>query len=165
MLNVRAKVRYLDASALVKLVVDEGDHQPIRNYFYANVNFFATSLCLGEALGVLKAKLNYKKITDEQYFLSTRQLVIDAWGKRIEIAKLNLFSPAGLTAVEELAKKHSLDLSDALQLETILRGDHSHMVLDSAPILVTADAKLATAAREENICTWNCIVDPLPEWA
>ena len=38
-----AKTRYLDASALVKLVIDEVDYAPVRLFFQSNVNFCATS--------------------------------------------------------------------------------------------------------------------------
>lgn len=160
-----AKARYLDASALVKLVVDEGDHEPVRAFFQSNTNFFATSLCLAEALGVVKAKWSYGKITEEQYFNGTRQLVVNAWGKKIEVEDIGLFSPQGLAAVESLAMKYKLDLSDALQLETMLRGKHAHMGPNSASVLVTADAKLAAAAGTEGIRAWNCITEPLPAWA
>ena len=160
-----AKARYLDASALVKLVVDEGDHEPVRTFFQSNTNFFATSLCLAEALGAIKAKWTHGRITEVQYFACTRQLVINAWGKKIEVEDVGLFSPGGLSAVEALARKHTLDLSDALQLETILRGRHSHMGPNSSSVLITADSKLAAAAEVEHIRSWNCIASPLPAWA
>jgi predicted nucleic acid-binding protein len=48
------KVRYLDASALIKLVVEEQDGYVIREFFHGNANFCTTSLCLAEALGRLK---------------------------------------------------------------------------------------------------------------
>jgi len=160
-----AKTRYLDASALVKLVVDEGDHLPVRQFFHSNVNFAATSLCLAEALGVIKAKWSHGRISEDQYFAATRELVIGAWGKRIEVNDVGLFTPQGLAAVEALAKKHGLDLSDALQLETILHGRYSHLGPNSASVLVTADARLARAAQAEGICAWNCIASDPPDWA
>jgi predicted nucleic acid-binding protein len=160
-----AKVRYLDASALVKLVIDEGDHEPVRSFFSSNTNFCATSLCLAEALGVIKGKWNYGRISEEQYFEATRELIIWAWGKKIEIDDINFFSPDGQKAVEGLARKHNLDLSDALQLQTILRGKYSHLGPNSASILITADGKLAKAAEGECIRTWNCIVTVPPMWA
>lgn len=156
------KTRYLDTSALVKLVVDEGDSMPIRDFFNSNPNFCATSLCLAEALGVLKGKWGQNRITDDQYFKATRALIIDAWGKRIEIDDIGLFTPSGLTAVEGLAQKHSLDLSDALQLATILGGKYSVLGPDSASVLITADAELAAAATVEGIRVWNCIAGPAP---
>ena len=160
-----AKVRYLDASALVKLVVDEGDHEHVRSFFHSTTNFAATSLCLAEALGVIKAKWTHGRITEDQYFTSTRYLVINAWGNKIEIDDINLFTPQSLTAVEELAKKHGLDLSDALQLATILKGKYAHLGPNSASVLVTADRKLSAAAEVEGIKAWNCALSAAPAWA
>jgi len=145
------RMRYLDASALVKLVVDEGDHTHVRTFFHSTTNFAATSLCLAEALGVVKAKWAHGRISEEQYFTATRSLVINAWGGKIEVDDVGLFSPAGLASVEVLAKKHSLDLSDALQLETIKRGKYGHLGPNSASVLVTADRKLAQAASLSGI--------------
>ncbi len=160
-----AKVRYLDASALVKLVVDEADSQPMRAFFNSNTNFCATSLCLAEALGVLKGKWGRNQITTDQYFSATRQLVIEARGKRIEIDDLGLVNPSVHAEVERMAKKHGLDLSDALQLLTILRGRYSVLGPNSASVLVTADCPLARAANAERIRVWNCISGPAPDWA
>ena len=157
-------VKYLDASALVKLVVDEENCEFVRQFFNTDTNFAATSLCLAEALGVIKAKWMHSRISQEQYFTATRALVIDAWGNKIEIDNIDFFSPKGLNAVEALALKHSLDLSDALQLETILRGKYSHLGPDSASVLVTADTKLARAAETEGVRAWHCISSRLPDW-
>ncbi len=158
-------IRYLDASALVKLVVDEGDHEPVRRFFRENVNFAATSLCLVEALGVMKGKWSHNRVTEDEYFSATRKLVANASGNKIEIDDVGLFTREGISAVEVLAKKHTLDLSDALQLETILRGKYSHLGPNSATVLVTADRKLALAAEAEGIRAWNCIASAVPTWA
>ena len=58
------KARYLDASALMGLVVDEDDHEPARSFFLSNTHFFATSLCLAKALGAVKAKWTHNRITE-----------------------------------------------------------------------------------------------------
>lgn len=165
MLNLRSDtvhVWYLDASALVKLVIDEGQHEPVRAFFNAKTNFHATSLCIMEALGAIKAKWINGRINQEAYLQATRKLVIDSWGKRIRTDNIDLFTPEGLQATEELARKHTLDLSDALQLETLLRGTFRYFAEDSKPILITADKKLATAAEAEGIRAWRCHLDPAP---
>lgn len=159
------KTRYLDTSALVKLVIDEGDHEMVRSFFRSNTNFCATSLCLAEALGVIKGKWNHGHINEEQYFKATRELILWAWGKKIEINDIGLFSFEGSKAVEALAKKYSLDISDALQLQTIMRGTYSHLGSNSASILITADDKLSRAAESEGIRSWNCITTAQPDWA
>jgi predicted nucleic acid-binding protein len=160
-----AKVTYLDASALVKLVVDEGQHEAVRRYFYSTTNFAATSLCLAEALGAVKAKWTHGRLTEAQYFAATRKLVIDAWGGRIEVDDINLFTPSSLNAVEALAKAHTLDLSDALQLATIKQGKYAHLGPSSATVLITADARLARAAELEGIRAWDCVHHDAPAWA
>ena len=43
-------VWYFDASALVKLVVDEGDHAPVRNFYHSHTNCHANSLCIMEGI-------------------------------------------------------------------------------------------------------------------
>jgi predicted nucleic acid-binding protein len=159
-----AKKRYLDTSALVKLVIDEGGHQEVRSFFYSDTNFCSTSLCLAEALGVIKNKWNRSLINEEQYFNATRELIISAWGQKIEVNDIDLFTPESQKAVEELARKHKLDLSDALQLETIKQGTYSHLGPNSASVLSTADKKLAEAAKAEGIRSWNCITSSVPDW-
>jgi len=160
-----AKHRYLDASALVKVVVDEGDHEAVRSFFIANTNLGATSLCVMEALGVLKAKWTHGRISEDAYFNASSQLVQYASGKKLEVEDIGLFTFQGLDAVQALAKKYTLDLSDALQLETILRGKYAHLGPNSASVLITADAALAKAAQSEGVRVWNCIKESQPSWA
>jgi predicted nucleic acid-binding protein len=164
------KVKYLDASALIKLVVDEEDAHLIRDFFRRNTNFCTTSLCLAEALGRLKGlwKKGRKegvKLSTDQYFKATRELIIETWGGRIEVDELKLLDPMIHTDVESLAKKYNVDLSDALQLVTIKKGQYSVFVSDSASILITADGPLADAAKSEGIRVWNCTKEPVPPWA
>jgi predicted nucleic acid-binding protein len=158
------KMRYLDASALVKLYVDEGDSKPICDFFVNRVHFCATSVCLVEALGVLKTKWTRKRITGHDYFEKTRRLLLDA-RRKIEINDVGLVEFSILAEVERVAKKHGLDISDALQLVTILKGRYSVFAHDSRSVLITADAVLAAAARLEGIRVWNCTTEPQPSWA
>ena len=78
---------------------------------------------------------------------------------------IGLFTPEGLSTVEAIAKRRSLDLSDALQLATILHGRYSVLGPNSASVLITADAKLYAAASAEGVRVWNCIASPAPSWA
>ena len=54
---MRIKVKYLDASALVKLYLDEEGSNYFRDYFYKNTNFCTVQMTFYEALNVLKARL------------------------------------------------------------------------------------------------------------
>ncbi len=164
------KVKYLDASALIKLVVNEHDSSLIREYFSNNTNFCTTSFCLTEALGRIKGlwtkgKKGGVKLTIDQYFNATRTLIIDTWGEHIKIDELELYNPSIHTDVENMARKYKIDLSDALQLITIKKGRYSVLASDSKSILITADGPLANAAETEGIRVWNCIKEPVPTWA
>ncbi|MBM4348673.1 MAG: type II toxin-antitoxin system VapC family toxin [Deltaproteobacteria bacterium] len=168
--SASVKIRYVDASALIKLVIDEPDGLLIRDFFNRNTNFCVTSLCLAEALGRIKGlwkkgKKGGKRLTTDEYFLATRGLIIDAWGGRLAVDDLGLLDPKVHGDVEQMARRYHLDLSDALQLLTIKRGRYSVFVGDSASVLITADGPLATAATAEGIRAWNCIVGPAPSWA
>ena len=67
--------------------------------------------------------------------------------------------------MEEIARDKKLDLSDALQLYTILNGKYSHLGPESASILITADKELAKAAKAMGIRAWNCSKESAPRWA
>src|SRR5438874_4492592 len=59
---------FLDASAAVKLVVNEVGSDRLRSTFDSAGSFFITNFCLFEALGVLKRKwIKEKKITRDEY--------------------------------------------------------------------------------------------------
>lgn len=159
------KVRYLDASAIVKIFFQEDGSDLIRDYYYSNAGFFSTSLCLTEALSVLKAKWKYEHIQESEYFEATERLLVDAWSGKLEIDEVALLSVGGINTVKTIGKKYSLDWSDALQIITIKKGKYSHFSGESQSILITADNGLAIAATEEGIPTWNCIKETMPEWA
>lgn len=170
-----AKVRYLDASALIKLVVDEDDGANIRKFFHSNVNFCTTSLCMAEALGRIKGmwikgKADHAKLTMEEYLAATRNLLgnthtLCKLHGKIEIDENILSDASTHLKVEQIARDNKLDLSDALQLYTIKHGKYSHMGPESASILITADAPLATAAGAMGIRAWNCSKESVPKWA
>jgi len=172
---VMVKMHYLDASVLIKLFVKEDDCDNVREFFLRNVNFCTTSLCLAEALARIKGmwkkgKDGKPKLTMDEYLASTRGLLrathsfSNPHGK-IEIDEKVLSDISTHSNVEQLAKDNKLDLSDALQLYTIKQGKYSHLGPESASVLITADKKLAAAARRMGIRVWNCSIEELPEWA
>ena len=59
-MNYRS-ITYFDASAAVKLVLDEQGFQNVRSHFAGHFRHYMTSLCFAEALGVLKRKLDRTK--------------------------------------------------------------------------------------------------------
>lgn len=163
------KVCYLDASALIKLFVDENGSNVLRDYFNKHANFCTTSVCFIEALGVLKGKY-FNKTKDEkytEYFNKCRDLVIRGWGGRIEIEEVRITKHDSFDErvkqldffkeAERLVEKYKIDFVDALQLVTILRGKYSFFSKGSKSILITADKDLAKAAIKENVRVWNIL--------
>lgn len=78
------KIHYLDASATVKLFVEEDGSDILRNYFNDRSVFQTISLCFAEALGALKVK-NRKNLSGEPYLSASEELYISAYGHAIQI--------------------------------------------------------------------------------
>jgi predicted nucleic acid-binding protein len=150
------KASYLDASAVVKLVLAEAGSDHINAYFSDRGGFFITSFCLVEALGVLKRKMLKNEISSDQYFAKCFLLLSYLRMKRINIDAPEMSSHETFRRAEDFARRHGLDLSDAVQLVGLKYGRFCHFVQESKPVLITADRALATAAETEGLRVWNC---------
>jgi predicted nucleic acid-binding protein len=163
----RGHTHYLDASALVKLVIAEDHAEKLRAYC-GRALLATTSLCFGEALGVLKGKWTHGRLTQQAYLAACEDLFARVRNDSLEIEDTPLLSgdPQELRAnyerIETLAHKHSLDISDALQLLTLRSGTYSRLEGTARASLVTADCKLARAAKAEGMPAWDCVHDPAP---
>jgi predicted nucleic acid-binding protein len=159
------KARYLDASAIVKLYVDEPHSNDVRSVFSSQPKpFNTTPLCLAEAFNVLKRKWKRGELTTEAYLKATHNLTVAAWGKEIEVQDYGFMDPSVQKDVEKIVQRHGIDLSDALQLLTILKGRHAGLVHQSLSVLITGDKGLAAAAAATGVKVWNCLTEPAPAW-
>lgn len=156
------RTHYIDTSAATKLFVDEDGNSDVRDYFSKHSVFFITSLCFAETLGVLKLKALRNLISQEQYLAACEELTTLLRGETLQIDDVNIADRQTFDEVEHLAKRYTLDVADALQLVTLQRGCCSTLDDDSKPILITADKKLADAARTEGLRVWNCLKEPTP---
>lgn len=156
------RIHYLDASAIVKLLIDEDGSATVRSYLSPHATRVTTSLCFAETLGVLKAKQVHNHISSEQYLAACEELMAHIRGQTITIEDVGFTERAVFDEVEILCLKHALDLSDACQLLTLRSGQLSRLEGDSRPILVTADKKLAAAARSEGLRAWDCMHEAAP---
>jgi predicted nucleic acid-binding protein len=153
------RTNYLDASAIIKLLIKEEGSQEVVSYFNAHTVFTTTSLCFGEALGGLSAKYKREEIEQEEYLRACEELLAHIRNSSIEIHDAEISKPEVFNAVEDLifdknlSKKKRLDLSDAFQLVTmrkVLAG-----VDRSSFLLITADKYLARVAKkDEGVCVW-----------
>ena len=152
-----------DASALVKRYVQEDGSEILRAYWDREPTKFTTSLCFYEALTQLKVRRFYRKTLDSaEYKTATRDLY--AWYGEVskQIPEPNFLSLKVFLAAERTAEKHGLDLSDAFQIHSVKEGFFSNLSGESKTVLVTADAKLAKAARAEGISVWSLLDEPAP---
>ena len=156
------KNTFLDASAAVKLVIDEPGSEHIRKYFDSNFShFYMTSLCLAEALGVLKRKMRKKEINRDTYFDAVFDLMSHLEDENFRLDDTLKISLGNLNEAENLARQHELDLSDALQIVTV-KERFKHWAYESKTVLATADRDLQKAAQQEGLRVWNCLDGPGP---
>jgi hypothetical protein len=167
------RIHYLDASAIVKLVLNETGSVELRQYFGKESSFTATSLCFAEALGVLKVKRFYQKsMTDEEYFSGCDELMAYVADYTIKIEDIEVKDRSVFDEVEKMTRKHNegkpkdetIDISDAFQIASVKRNYFSRFPdTDSMPILITGDQALANVARDEGLRVWYCIDELPPE--
>ena len=161
-MSTAVRANCFDASALLKLYVQEDGSDELRTYWNREPTKFTTSLCFYEALTLLKVCHFYRKILDvEAYKKATLDLC--AWFGVIskDIPEPNFLSPAVFFAAQRTAERYKIDLSDAFQIHTVKEGFFSHLSADSRTILVSADRDLVKAARAEGLRVWS-ILDELP---
>lgn len=151
-----------DASALVKIWIDEADCEPVRKHFSQSSTKYTTLFCYFETLSVLKGKWKRKDISKEAYLKAA--FAVTAWfqanSKRVKDIDFN--APTTFLRTKEIVEKYNIDLSDAFQILSVKEGYFSPMINGSRTLLVTADEKLAKAAEAEGLRTWNCISSPAP---
>jgi len=152
-----------DASALVKLYIDEDRSDILRNYFHGESTKYTTPFCYFEALSVLKAKRFFRNaMTADEYHKATFDLTAWFGASSTNLPDIKLTDPKVIPEVLALSKKHSLDLSDSFQIMSVKKGYFSVLSGQSKTILVTADAGLAKAAKSEQVRVWNIMTEPPP---
>ena len=158
-------VTYFDASAAVKLAVEEPGYENVRQHFHKHHRHYMTSLCFAEALGALKGKVHRKELSRDRYFDACSLLIDYLRDRRFQLDETLKISPETFIEAEILAKRHGVDLSDALQIVTVRDGKFKNWARQSKTVLATADGALAEAAKKEDLRAWNVIDSPEPpDW-
>ena len=147
-----------DASALVKVFVDEADCGPVRMYFNTqSPTKYTTPFCYFETLSVLKTKWLRSNITKKQYFDAAFAVTVWFQASTRKISDLDISNPSIFIRMRELVDRHEIDVSDAFQILSIKEGYFAPLKYDSSTLLVTADRLLAKAAEKEGIRSWYCL--------
>ena len=160
MCSEAVRANCLDASALVKLYVEEKGSDILKKYFEKEATWYTTPICFYEALNVLKRKWLKCNMTREEYMAASFKMAAQFSCSSQIIPDVDFLSPSVFKDVQEIAKKHDLDLSDSFQIVSVKYGYFSRLAGDSKTVLVTADKALADAARKECILSWYIFNEP-----
>jgi len=148
---------YLDASTLVKLVIEEEYSSRVRAYVFAPAQSWrvCTAYCFAEALGALKLRHKRGDLSDGGYIAGSRRLLRLAKEDSVRLIEGDFPTTASFREAEKMVRTHSIDFLDAFQLISV-KGSWRHLASPSQPILVTADAALSRAAEKEGVKCWYC---------
>jgi predicted nucleic acid-binding protein len=161
------RVNYLDASAIVKLVVRENRSRELQDYFsYLGDSYLTTSLCFSETLGALSQKYKKGEIGYQEYLQACEELLCMERDCSIEIYDVGISDRHAFDQAERMilayenSRKRRLDLSDAFQLVTLKMAFPT--LENSSKLLITADCYLARVAEAEGLAVWNVMTDDPP---
>jgi predicted nucleic acid-binding protein len=149
---------WLDASALLKLVLAERGSEELQRVVQQAGCVYTTSFCFGEAFGILKVRRFGKRqrISQEVYIRTTNYLRSCIKSNCIKFEEASILNPTVFFEAASLSDRYGVDLADALQVITIKRS----MIVGAT--LITADKELAKAARTEGVLVWDCEKEAAP---
>jgi predicted nucleic acid-binding protein len=145
---------FLDASAIVKLVIDEKGSDQLRKYLevlHHPCFMFTTNFCFFESLSVLKRKWCTGEMNKKEYIDCCRLLFAYKKNNTIRIEEYPLQNLRDFQKLECLFEKHNIDVSDCLQLLSIKETMLSIFAGGSETTLITTDRGLAKSAKKEGV--------------
>lgn len=134
----------------------------LRKCYREHSNRYATSYCVMEVFSVFKRKLARKRITESQYIKYLRDFIQTVIGANLLIDEVPILTPGVFSEAERMIKSYKIDFIDCFQIVTILHGRFHVFGPNSKSVLITADRKLAEAARTEGARVWECTTEPTP---
>ena len=164
MTTIHVRPYWLDASAMVNWLAHEPEWQRLKEVISKNSCFRTTSICIGEALTVLKRKRERDAtISDDAYYTAIWLLASALDEKKLQVYDepddlMNYYHET-----EHLSKAQSIDFVDAYQIVLCKnKGIIRTLTGPSATVFVTCDKRLAAAATQENLKVWDVTQDPSP---
>lgn len=162
-MSTPVRANCFDASALVKVWVDEPDCGPARHYFNTqSPTKYTTPFCYFETLSAMKLKWLRGHISRDVYLKASFDITVWFQASSRKIKDIDFTSPPIFLRAKEIVERYEIDLSDAFQILSVKEGYFSPLVNDSQTLLVTADENLAKAAQAEGLKAWYCLSWPLP---
>lgn len=157
------RANFFDASALVKVYVDEAGSADVRAYFQSeSPTKYTTPFCFYETLTALKVKWLKGEITRAKYLDSAHTLTVWFRASSRSINDIDISEYQTFEDARQLVERHNIDLSDAFQLLSVKTGYFSRMINDSQTLFITADVGLRKAAESEKLKVWYCMDGPAP---
>ena len=145
-------IYFWDASALIKIFFEEPGSDSVRAFYKEQQGqFYTTSLCIGETLGVMKRERMAKRITQKRYTTAAHAFLSEIKSSCIGILEESLTDSAIFFEAVRLSDKYKIDLIDAHQIVTLRL---SKIV---GATLISADKGLLDAARHSGIVVWDCL--------
>ena len=158
---------YLDACVAVKLVTQEAGHDELLKFRKDNHSslFLITEFAFYETLSALKGKwsrrdkeklLPDQKLSDHAYEAACSVLFANVDEGLLQIDnEFDLSNRQLFYDLSDWVKSYNIDYSDALQIFTVLNGRYrKSLAAVAAPVLVTADERLAKACASLNLRAW-----------
>jgi predicted nucleic acid-binding protein len=154
--HMALKIFYLDASAIVMHIDSEPGVKKLGEHLDHTMPWHTTSLCVAEALGVFKRK--HLKTDRLRYLAKCGHLFSYLHGEtpRLHLDEEQLLTSTTFYRSWEYTQKYGIDISDALQLDSLKHGRFSFFVGESQSVLLTVDKALAKAAEAENLQVRYC---------
>ena len=159
-----ARASFFDASALVRVYLDEPGSEPVRSYFNSEPTKFTTQFCFYETLNVFKSKCVYRQLISRAQYLEASFRFVAWYGMmRRTTGDLDFTEPTVFFKARDMAERTGLDLSDAMQILSVTLGDYSSFCEGSKTVFVTADKPLARVARAEGLRVWSVLEEAAPQ--
>jgi predicted nucleic acid-binding protein len=151
------KFRFLDASVIVKLVIEEPGSEMVKGIL-GEGTCRTTQYCIYEAYGVIKRKWEKEEIDNQKYFKAMYLLSAFIRNKQIRIVDVFLEDISDFKEAKRIVEQSTnkngkclIDLSDALQIISMKKGFYSLLEGESKPVLITADNDLGEVAKKEGL--------------
>lgn len=164
------KTCFIDTSAFIKLYLYENGSKELHEFLGSSrIVKYTMTYCIGEFFGIIKAKLKRREICNDKYLSISDNLMADLRNNKYQLEQSDITNFDIFNKVESFCKNHdNFDIVDSLQLITLTEGFFSTLWDGksnvSKPLFITADSKLAKAARNEGLNVWECNKDKYPTY-
>ena len=159
------KTCFIDTSAFIKLYLEEEGSKELHAFLESSrIIKYTMTYCIGEFLGIIKAKLKRREISNDKYLSISYALMADLRNNTYQLEQSDITNFDIFNKVESFCKNYAnFDIVDSLQLITLKEGFLSTLG-ESKPLFITADSKLAEAAKKEGLKVCECNIDEYPTY-